>query len=157
MAETFNHFAYNTPFGKVSLESDGTHLTRLALGDVALAGKRTPNATTNTAATQLQEYLAGQRRMFDVALAPAGTPFQQEVWHALELVPYGETRTYAQIAQAIGRPTAARAVGGANNANPIPIIIPCHRIVPASGGIGGYAYGQKMKRFLLELERQNAR
>ena len=95
--------------------------------------------------------------MFDVPLAPSGTPFQQEVWRALELIPYGETRTYSQVAESIGRPGAARAVGSANNANPIPIIIPCHRVVPASGGIGGYAFGPDMKTYLLQLESRNSR
>jgi len=151
-----NHFAYNTPFGKVTLASDGRALTMLVPGDRMLAGDRAPNAITNAAATQLQEYFAGQRRMFDVPLNPAGTPFQREVWHALEFIPYGQTRTYAQVAESIGRPTAARAVGSANNANPIPIIIPCHRVVPASGGMGGYAFGEKMKRFLLALERSHS-
>ena len=147
-----NHYAYNTPFGKVTLESDGQGITRLAFGEVALAGACKPNAITNEAAHELQEYFAGARRLFSVPIAPSGTAFQKEVWRALELVPYGQTRTYSQIAEAIGRPNAARAVGGANNANPVPILIPCHRIVPASGGIGGYAYGTKLKRFLLDLE-----
>ena len=150
-----NHFTYNTPFGKVTLASDGNAITHLVVGQRELPGAYAPNAVTNLAATQLQEYLAGQRRIFDVPLNPAGTPFQREVWRALEAIPYGGTCTYSQVAESIGRPTAARAVGGANNANPIPIIIPCHRVVPASGGIGGYAYGQKMKEFLLELERKH--
>ena len=150
-----NHFAYNTPFGKITLESDGRHITRLVFGDAALAGIRKPNAVTNEAAHELQEYLAGTRRLFSVPIAPSGTSFQQEVWRAVELVPYGQTRTYSQIAEYIGRPNAARAVGGANNANPVPIFVPCHRIVPASGGIGGYAYGVKTKRFLLDLERSH--
>lgn len=94
--------------------------------------------------------------MFDIPLHPSGTEFQREVWRAIELIPYGQTRTYAQIADSIGRPGSARAVGSAARVNPLPIVIPCHRIVPASGGIGGYAYGPEMKRFLLELEHRNS-
>ena len=150
-----SYFSYNTPRGKVTIGSNGTEIIRLVPGEAILEGAYAPTAVTNLAATQLQEYLAGQRRMFDVPLAPSGTPFQQEVWRALELIPYGETRTYSQVAESIGRPGAARAVGSANNANPIPIIIPCHRVVPASGGVGGYAYGQEMKRMLLKLEQAN--
>ena len=146
------HFAYNTRFGKVTIASDGEAITRLAFGDLALPGDRKPTALTNNAATQLQEYLAGKRRLFDMPLHPAGTAFQLEVWRALELIPYGETRSYAQVAEAIGRPGSSRAVGGANRANPIPIFIPCHRVVKASGDLGGYAYGADVKRLLLDLE-----
>lgn len=145
-------FTYNTPIGRATLESNGRALTRLAPGAVVLGGENRPDAVSNAAASQLQEYLAGRRRVFDLPLAPAGTPFQKEVWRALELVPYGETRTYSQVAEAIGRPGAARAVGGACNANPLPIFIPCHRVVPASGGVGGYAFGLRMKEYLLRLE-----
>jgi methylated-DNA-[protein]-cysteine S-methyltransferase len=142
--------------GKVTLETRGRALVRLVPGELALTGAHAPDAVMNRAATQLQEYLAGRRRLFDLPLDPPGTAFQREVWHVLELIPYGETRTYAEVAEAVGRPGAARAIGGANRANPIPIIIPCHRVLPASGGIGGYAYGQKLKRYLLELEQRNA-
>ena len=153
MNGTSNYFAYNTPFGKVTLEAVNEKITRLAPGDVPLQGIRASSNVTNMAATQLQEYFAGHRRMFDVPIDPQGTDFQREVWRALELIPFGETRTYAQVAASIGRPGASRAVGGANNANPIPIIIPCHRVV-AANGMGGYAYGLDMKRFLLELEQR---
>ncbi|MDO4399334.1 MAG: methylated-DNA--[protein]-cysteine S-methyltransferase [Coriobacteriia bacterium] len=153
MNGTSNYFAYNTPFGKVTLQAVNEKITRLVPGDVPLVGTRASSNVTNAAATQLQEYLAGHRRMFDVPIDPQGTDFQKEVWRMLELIPFGETRTYAQVAASIGRPGAARAVGGANNANPIPIIIPCHRVV-AANGMGGYAYGLDMKRFLLELEQR---
>ena len=152
MVSEANYFTYNTPVGRVTLASDGTALTRLVPGEVRLEGKNAPNAITNLAATQLQEYFAGRRRLFDVPLRPAGSVFQQDVWRALEHIPFGQTRTYAQVAAMIDRPGAARAVGSANAANPIPIIIPCHRVIPASGGIGGYAYGAEMKRFLLKHE-----
>lgn len=151
-----NWFTYNTPHGKITLASDGQSLTRVLPGEAALDGVYAPNAITNLASTELQEYFAGHRRMFDVPLHPAGTAFQAEVWRAIELIPYGQTRTYSEVAESIGRPGAARAVGSAANANPLPIIIPCHRVVPASGGIGGYAFGTNMKQFLLDLERHNA-
>ena len=128
-------------------------LVRVVPGDVVIAGARMPDAITNAAATQLQEYFAGRRRLFDLPLNPKGTAFQREVWHALEQIPYGETRSYSEIAAAIGRPGAARAVGSANRANPLPIVVPCHRVVPASGGVGEYAFGAKMKEALLALER----
>ena len=154
--DDLNYFTYNTPVGKVTLASDGVSLIRLVPGEATLEGQHMPNAVTNAAATQLQEYLAGKRRIFDIPIAAAGSVFQRDVWRALEHIPYGQTRTYAQVAALIDRPGAARAVGTANAANPIPIIIPCHRVIPASGGIGGYAYGADMKRFLLNLERNNS-
>ena len=86
-------------------------------------------------------------------LAPAGTPFQQRVWRALEAIPYGETRTYAQIAAAVGNPRAVRAVGGANHRNPLPVVIPCHRVIGADGSLTGYAGGLERKTLLLGLER----
>ena len=106
---------------------------------------------------ELREYFAGTRRAFTLPLAPAGTPFQQEVWAALREIPYGETRTYGQIAARIGRPKACRAVGMANNRNPIGIVVPCHRVVGASGALVGYAAGLAVKESLLRLERMNNR
>jgi methylated-DNA-[protein]-cysteine S-methyltransferase len=102
---------------------------------------------------QLREYFAGERRNFDVPLAPVGTPFQQLVWAALRMIPYGETRSYGQIAAQIGRPSASRAVGLANGRNPVSIIVPCHRVIGSSGTLTGYAGGLERKRFLLDLER----
>ncbi len=105
------------------------------------------------AARELAEYFAGVRRDLSVPLMPAGTPFQLEVWNALGRIPYGETRTYGELARLIGRPNAARAVGMANHRNPLPIFIPCHRVVGISG-LSGYAGGLERKRFLLELENE---
>jgi len=101
---------------------------------------------------QLEEYLAGRRRFFSLPLAPNGTPFQHAVWNALLRIPYGETRTYKDIAQQIGRPNACRAVGMANNKNPLLLFIPCHRVVGTGGALTGYAGGLQMKRDLLLLE-----
>ena len=112
-----------------------------------------PDATMLASAIeQLSAYFAGTRRSFDLPLDPRGTPFQRLVWDAVLAVPYGETRTYSQIARAIGRPNAVRAVGAANGANPLAPIIPCHRLVGADGGLRGYGGGLAMKRWLLELE-----
>ncbi len=101
---------------------------------------------------QLLEYLEGKRKVFDVPLNPKGTKFMKEVWTALQEIPYGETKTYGQIAQRIGKPKAARAIGMANHRNPIPIIIPCHRVIGSNGKLVGYALGMEKKEFLLMLE-----
>ncbi len=107
------------------------------------------------AVRELNEFFAGTRRTFTVPLAPVGTPFQQQVWRALQTIPYGATCSYRDIACAVGRPAACRAVGMANHCNPIPIIIPCHRVVGADGRLTGYAGGLAIKSRLLQLEREN--
>lgn len=107
------------------------------------------------AAAELTEYFAGRRRAFTLPLAPEGTPFQRAVWDALRTIPYGESRSYKQIAAQIGRPTACRAVGMANNRNPIAIVVPCHRVVGSGGTLVGYAGGLEAKAYLLGLEREN--
>ena len=101
---------------------------------------------------QLGEYFAGERTAFELPLAPAGTPFQRIVWDALLAIPYGETRSYGELAAAVGKPGAARAVGRANHDNPIGVVIPCHRVIGAGGSLTGYAGGLDRKRYLLELE-----
>jgi methylated-DNA-[protein]-cysteine S-methyltransferase len=103
---------------------------------------------------QLGEYFEGRRRSFDLRLGPVGTPFQQAVWQELLRIPHGETRSYGQVALALGRPTAARAVGAANARNPLSILVPCHRVVGASGALTGYAGGEARKVWLLALERE---
>jgi methylated-DNA-[protein]-cysteine S-methyltransferase len=101
----------------------------------------------------LRAYFAGDLRQFDLPLEPEGTPFQQRVWKELLKIPYGETRSYMEIAQHIGAPAAVRAVGAANGANPLPIVVPCHRVIGASGKLVGYGGGLNLKRRLLALER----
>lgn len=101
---------------------------------------------------QLGEYLEGRRRAFDLELAPEGSPFQHEVWRALGEIPFGETRTYGELADALGRPGAARAVGRANATNPIAVVVPCHRVIGTDRTLTGYAGGLPRKRALLELE-----
>jgi methylated-DNA-[protein]-cysteine S-methyltransferase len=109
---------------------------------------------TRTAAVsrQLEEYFAGKRREFDLVLAPKGTPFERSVWDELRRIPFGETRSYGEIARAIGRPSASRAVGRANGANPIPIVVPCHRVIGANGSLTGFGGGLEAKSRLLEIE-----
>ena len=104
------------------------------------------------AETQLREYFAGERLAFDLPLAPRGTPFQLQVWQALARIPYGSTVSYAQLAQAVGNPEAMRAVGAANGRNPLPIVLPCHRVIGADGSLTGFGGGLPTKQFLLQLE-----
>lgn len=101
---------------------------------------------------ELEEYFAGRRTAFSVPLSMHGTPFQMAVWEALRDIPYGETRSYASLARQIGRPRACRAVGMANHVNPLPILVPCHRVLGADGRLTGYAGGLNVKEYLLKLE-----
>ena len=103
-------------------------------------------------AQQLGEYFAGQRRVFDLPIEPQGTRFQRDVWQALREIPYGQTRSYADIARQIGNPKAVRAVGSANGNNPIAIVVPCHRVIGSNGSLTGFGGGLDSKRFLLALE-----
>jgi O-6-methylguanine DNA methyltransferase len=109
---------------------------------------------TNEIESEIKEYFAGERMEFEVKLAPEGTPFQLQVWEELKQIPYGEIRNYGEIARALGQPGASRAVGAANGANPIPIVIPCHRVVGADGTLVGFGGGLKNKALLLAMERR---
>lgn len=108
------------------------------------------------AGQQLAAYFAGQRMDFDLPLDPRGTAFQRQVWQALRQIPYGATASYGQVAERVGRPGAARAVGSANHRNPLPIVVPCHRVIGADGALVGYGGGLRFKRFLLDLEARSA-
>ena len=143
-----------SPIGPLTLCARGDELTALHLPNSAPpAEDRTRTSDVLAAAAdQLREDLAGQRRTFDLPLAPQGTGFQQLVWTALLAVPFGQTRSYGQIASAIGRPAASRAVGAANGSNPIAIIIPCHRVIGSSGKLTGYGGRLPTKRWLLAHE-----
>jgi methylated-DNA-[protein]-cysteine S-methyltransferase len=110
------------------------------------------DAALSTVRTQLDEYFAGGRDEFDLVLAPEGTPFQLEVWEQLRRIPYGETISYGELAERVGRPGAARAVGAANGQNPIAIVVPCHRVIGANGSLTGFGGGLPWKRCLLDLE-----
>jgi methylated-DNA-[protein]-cysteine S-methyltransferase len=107
------------------------------------------------ARAQLEEYFAGRREEFDLPLAPRGTPFQRAVWAALLAIPFGETRSYGEIARAVGKPAAPRAVGAANGQNPIAIVVPCHRVIGSDGSLTGYGGGMQRKRWLLAHERSS--
>lgn len=124
----------------------------------AVSKRPTENIRTNFTEKiyeQIGSYLAGKRKDFDIPYTLQGTEFQQKVWHILEKIPYGEVRTYGEIAEEIGNRKASRAVGGACNKNPIWLIVPCHRVVGANGNLTGYAGGLSMKKELLLLEREN--
>lgn len=151
-----------TPLGPLLLQASGGQLTGVRLlsdeeneRNIALTEQDIDISALNLAAQQLAEYFQGNRRAFDLPLAPAGTPFQLAVWVALRAIPYGETRTYGEIAAAVGRPRAARAVGGACHVNPLLIVTPCHRVVGSGGALTGFACGLPVKERLLALERKD--
>ena len=144
-----------SPIGQITLAAENDALTHLRLpSEPVLEGgiaRETP--LLREAGKQLAAYFAGERREFALPLAPQGTPFQQSCWQELLQIPYGETRSYGQIARAIANPKACRAVGMANNRNPIAILIPCHRVIGAQGDLVGYGGGLAIKQFLLNLEK----
>lgn len=143
---------YPFPFDQVKIEYQDGAVTRLVrTRELACSAGRT--ALTELVYRQLAEYLQGRRREFDFPYVLLGTPFQERVWQALRTIPYGQTRTYGQIATAVGSPRACRAVGLANRQNPILIAVPCHRVIGANGRLTGYAGGLDMKEALLALER----
>ena len=144
----------SSPVGDLVLTGDGASITRIgfAARTPIDPGWREDPAPFAAAVDQLGEYFAGDRRSFDLPLAPDGTAFQRRVWQALAAIPYGETTSYAALAEAIGHPGSARAVGAANGANPLAIVVPCHRVVGADGTLTGYAGGLDAKRSLLTLE-----
>jgi methylated-DNA-[protein]-cysteine S-methyltransferase len=142
-----------SPLCLLRLVAAGDELVGIYLPDQSTpAAAPRASRVLERAAAQLGEYFAGARVAFDLPLAPIGTGFQQLVWRALLAIPFGETRSYGEIARAIGRPAASRAVGAANARNPISIVVPCHRVVAASGELTGYAGGLPAKRWLLDHE-----
>lgn len=146
-------YLFDTPLGQMALEGEGAAVKRLYLpGSPTPRMASRPTPALEQAREQLLAYLAGQRRSFDLVLDPQGTPFQRRVWEQLQGIPYGQTRTYRDIALAAGSPKGFRAVGKANHCNPIPIFIPCHRVVGSDGSLTGYAGGLELKRALLALE-----
>lgn len=149
-------FYYNTSIGKIGIAEEYGFITNLYFMNMKqpLDAKVFETDTLKEAALQLNEYLAGQRREFDLPLNPSGTSFQQTVWSELLNIPYGHTKTYKEIAEAVKSYDATRAVGNANNKNPIPIFIPCHRVVGSDGKLTGYVGGNEIKNTLLVLEKQ---
>ena len=152
------HTVIDSPYGALTLVAEDGVLCGLYMTDQR---HRPPEETFGTpddgpfarAEEQLAAYFAGELKDFTLDLRLNGTPFQRTVWDQLRRIPYGETRTYGQLADALGKPAASRAVGLANGRNPIGIIVPCHRVIGASGGLTGYGGGLERKRLLLELER----
>lgn len=144
----------HSPIGELTLAAEDRAITHLLFGHVSFPGaieEETP--LLKEACRQLEEYFACGRREFALPLKPRGSPFQEKVWQALLTIPYGETRTYQDIALLAGSPKAVRAVGSANHHNPISIFIPCHRVIGKNGSLTGYGGGLPAKRFLLELEK----
>lgn len=149
-------FFYDTPIGRVGIAEEDGGLTQVTFQTVPPSGavlEETPLIAQ--CMQQLDEYFAGERKAFDLPLCGKGTEFQKKVWAALCEIPYGETRTYGEIAAAVGNPKAARAVGMANNRNPISVIVPCHRVIGSGGKLVGYGGGLDKKKFLLDLEREH--
>jgi len=147
----------STPVGRLRITGDETGLRRISFQNrfhpAALSHSALPTEEPfRKAIGQLDAYFAGELRRFDLPLAPEGTPFQREVWSALTAIPYGETVSYGELARRLGRPAASRAVGAANGQNPIPIVIPCHRVIGADGSLTGFGGGLAIKRRLLDLE-----
>jgi methylated-DNA-[protein]-cysteine S-methyltransferase len=155
--QTTLYETFDSPLGGLLAVGDGEALIGLYMQD----GRRpatVPGSWERDAAPfgdlrdQLREYFAGDRREFELALAPQGSEFQLRVWEALREIPYGETQSYGELAARIGHQGSARAVGAANGRNPISIVVPCHRVIGASGSLTGYAGGIERKRLLLDLE-----
>jgi methylated-DNA-[protein]-cysteine S-methyltransferase len=146
------HDVVDTPIGPLTLEASDRGLRAIRFpGGAEPAGERDPEAL-GPAATQLREYFAGRRTAFDLELDLVGTPLQRAVWEELQAIPYGRTVTYTELAHAVGRPTAVRAVAAAVGRTPVPVVVPCHRVVGRDGSLTGYAGGLARKRALLDLE-----
>ena len=141
------HTHMETPIGELTLVASSAGLHRVVFGH-----EDGPLDPLREFVDQLEEYFDRRRRDFDLPLVPEGTEFQMRVWQALRTIPYGVTRSYADMARAIGRPSAVRAVGAANGANPIPIIVPCHRVIGSNGSLTGFGGGLPTKRRLLDFE-----
>lgn len=152
-------FSYPSPIGDIRIAEEGGSITHLYFegeaADPSLAVEETP--LIRQAMAQLKRYFCGELKTFDLPLAPKGTPYMQAVWQQLCTVPYGATATYKDIAQRVGNPKGCRSVGQANNRNPIPIIIPCHRVIGSDGKLVGYGGGLDIKVKLLALEKQYAK
>lgn len=151
----------DSPVGELLALADGDALVELGFPPAearfeAPADARRGGRLLARVARQLAEYFAGSRTTFDLPLAPAGTPFQKRVWRELTRIPYGVTISYGELARRVGNPNAARAVGAANGRNPLPVIVPCHRVIGSSGRLTGFGGGLDAKRTLLELEARGA-
>ncbi|MBY5983995.1 methylated-DNA--[protein]-cysteine S-methyltransferase [Halomonas sp. DP5Y7-2] len=150
------HPPASSALGAVVIAASARGIARIDFMENAAAATSTPRATplTEVCREQLTEFFAGQRQQFDLPLEPQGTEFQRQVWQALAAIPFGETRSYGQLAEGLGRKGAQRAVGAANGRNPISIVIPCHRVIGSDGSLTGYAGGMGRKQWLLAFEAQ---
>lgn len=147
-----NYYTKNTFLGDITIVEKKGFITNLFLSDKKIPANYEETDVLKEGFKQLEEYFAGKRTNFSMPLNPNGTDFQQRVWSILLKIPYGETRTYKEIAVLAGNSKASRAIGQANNKNPIPIIIPCHRVIGADNSLKGFIYGSDVKIKLLELE-----
>ena len=146
-------YTYESIIGKLTITESDSKIISIDFGESAEPQEnRKETPLIKEARKQLEEYFKGTRKSFQLPIELRGTPFQQKVWNALLSIPYGKTVSYKQIAEAVGNPKACRAVGMANNKNPIPIIVPCHRVIGANGKLVGYGGGLEIKEKLLELE-----
>ncbi len=150
-------YKYETEIGTITLSESNGSLLELSFNDLEVPNNYIIQETTllHKASSQLKEYFSSNRKEFSLPLNPTGTPFQKKVWKALLSIPYGETKSYKDIAVLIGNPKASRAIGMANNKNPISIFIPCHRVIGSNGKLVGYGGGLSMKKYLLDLEKRN--
>ena len=144
--------SYEFPIGNIIIEEQDGYIVKLSFSSGEAGGE--DSALLREARKQLEQYFKGERKEFELPVKLKGTEFQQRVWRALREIPYGETRSYGDIAEEIGSPRAARAVGGANNKNPVMIIVPCHRVIGSDGSMVGFGGGIELKRQLLELEQR---
>lgn len=153
-----NTFTYDTDYGKITISEENNYIIEVILGNSDLKNNNTnvkESPLIKKAYEQLIEYFNGSRKSFNLPLNPKGTEFQKKVWSALLKIPYGSTCSYKDIAVMIGNEKSCRAVGGANNKNPIFIVIPCHRVIGTNGNLVGYGGGLEFKKLLLDLERNN--
>lgn len=146
---------YDTKIGGLKISCSEDSLISIEFSNIKENKTSNPNKLSQTVINQINEYLEGSRKTFDIPLMLDGTQFQKKVWKALLDIPYGETRSYKDIAEIIGNPKAVRAVGMANNKNKIPILIPCHRVIGSRGDLVGYAGGLEIKKSFLEIEKDN--
>ena len=152
-----NMHILETKVGKICIIENGTEITNLDFyDDIIEEAVQNDTPLIREIKQQLDDYFSGKRKNFELPLAPKGTEFQQKVWNALRNIPYGETKCYSEVAQIVGNAKASRAVGLANNKNPIAIIIPCHRVIGKSGKLVGYGGGLEKKEILLNIEKSNS-
>ena len=155
MQQEFRFAVMESPIGPITLASTERGLAGVHFGDAVPPHGVMDEAVHRHVIQQLQEYFDGKRTEFDLRLDLQGTSFQREVWSRLQAIPYGETCSYGEIARAIGKPGAARAVGMANHENPVAVVVPCHRVVGSDGSLTGYAGGLDVKKRLLAIESQH--